>query len=90
MMVFTWGGREWRSLRECCAAAGVSYQKARRLCRHYQRASKDPALAVQWCLDGRVPPSEPRTFKWGQDAERGAERHERFMERVAEAIAGNA
>lgn len=88
MMAFSYGGRDWRSLRECCAAVGVSYQKARRLCRHYVRAGRDPALAIKWCVEGRVPPMEQKSFKWGQDAERGAERHCRFMEKVAGAVAG--
>ena len=54
MKSFIVNGKEYRSMRVCCAELHISYQKVRRLCRHYVRASKDPSLAVRWCLGSEV------------------------------------
>ena len=87
MKVFVYHGFEYRSLSHCCKALKISYQKVRRLCRHYIRASRDPALAVAWCTgETRLSPSEAKTVKYRQDLELAAIRQERFKEKVAEEL----
>ncbi len=66
----------------------VSYSKLRRLCRHYERAHKDPVVACRWILglellDAR---KEPKTLFYKQDLEKSYERHERFLEKVEEEL----
>lgn len=79
MRAFTYNDVEYRSLSECCKELKISYQKVRRLCRHYVRASKDPALAVAWCTgEMRLSALEPKTWKYQQDLEKAAIRQERF------------
>ena len=84
MKSFCYGGIEYRSLAECCRAVKVSYQKVRRLCRHYVRAKQDPALAVSWCTGEVVlTGAEIKTEKYKIDLERGCARQNRFRERNA-------
>lgn len=87
MKSFCYKGVEYRSLAECCKTVEISYQKVRRLCRHYVRAKQDPALAVAWCT-GKVVlmSSEVKTEKYKIDLERGRERKARFRERTAEEL----
>lgn len=87
MKSFCYGGIEYRSLAECCKVVKISYQKVRRLCRHYVRANQDPALAVAWCtgevvLEG----SETKTEKYQIDLARGCGRKVKFRERNAEEL----
>ena len=87
MKSFNYGGIEYRSLAECCKAVKISYQKVRRLCRHYVRASKNPALAVSWCTGEVVLVStETKTEKYKIDLARGCERKIKFRERNAEEL----
>lgn len=82
MRAFVYKGEEYRSLAECCKKLKISYQKVRRLCRHYTRASRDPAFAVAWCTgEMRLSALEPKTFKYAQDLELGAIRRERWLEK---------
>ena len=87
MKSFCYKGVEYRSLAECCKAVKVSYQKVRRLCRHYVRANQDPALAVSWCIGEVVlAGTETKTEKYKIDLARGCERKARFRERNAEEL----
>ena len=82
MRAFIYKQTEFRSLAECCKTLKISYQKVRRLCRHYVRASRDPAYAVAWCTgEQKLSPFEAKTFKYEQDLEKGAERQLRFLEK---------
>ena len=62
-------------------ALKISYSKARRLTRHYIRASKEPVLAVDWIIKGRIPFNEPKTYKYKDDLIVSEERYARFLER---------
>ena len=90
MHSFMYEGVEYRSLHEFCKEKHVSWQKMRRLCRHYERARKDPAVAADWMLaerEGTVNlEKEPRTMQYRQDLERNRERQETFRERVVQRI----
>ena len=87
MKSFCYGGIEYRSLAECCKAVKVSYQKVRRLCRHYVRASKNPALAVSWCTGEVVlAGTETKTEKYKIDLARGCERKAKFRALNAEEL----
>ena len=87
MKSFCYKGVEYRSLAECCKTVEVSYQKVRRLCRHYVRAKQDPALAVSWCTGEMVlAGTETKTEKYKIDLAKGRERKARFRERNAEEL----
>ena len=87
MKSFCYKGVEYRSLAECCKAVKISYQKVRRLCRHYVRAKQDPAVAVSWCTGGVVlADTETKTEKYKLDLARGRERKAKFRERNAEEL----
>ena len=87
MKSFCYMGVEYRSLAECCKAVRISYQKVRRLCRHYVRASQNPALAVSWCTGEAVlAGSETKTEKYKIDLARGCERKAKFRKRTAEEL----
>jgi hypothetical protein len=81
MKSFIYNQVEYRSLRECCKALKISYSKARRLTRHYIRASKEPVLAVDWIIKGKIPFNEPKTYKYKDDLIVSEERYARFLER---------
>ena len=40
----------YKSIKDCCAKLEISYQRVRRLIRHYQRAKDNPAIAIDWVL----------------------------------------
>lgn len=83
MKSFIVNGKEYRSMRVCCEELHISYQKVRRLCRHYVRASKDPALAVRWCLGSEVLHStEQKTWKYRQDLEKSYDRQEKLKDKM--------
>ena len=87
MKSFCYGGVEYRSLAECCKAVKISYQKVRRLCRHYVRAKQNPAVAVSWCTGEVVlADTETKTEKYKIDLARGRERKSKFRERNAEEL----
>ena len=82
MRPFIFDNREFRSLKEFADIYQVSYSKIRRYCRHYLRASKDPAVACEWLLGRKKrSPFETKTFKYAQDLEKGAERNLAYLER---------
>lgn len=82
MKSFIVNGKEYRSMRVACRELKCSYQKVRRLCRHYVRAQKDPAVAFAWCLGTEHKSlTEPKTFKYQQDLEKGSLRQIAFKER---------
>lgn len=89
MRVFEFEGVCYRSMAEACKALSVSNQKMRRLCRHYQRAAKNPAVALAW-LTGKEPmrANEAKTFKYEQDLAKGRERQYVFKARLNHEVAG--
>lgn len=85
MRVINYDGKEYRSMKVLCDALHISNQKLRRLCRHYVRASKNPVVAVRWMMgDEPLSPTEPKTFKYEQDLERGRVRKDEFKARMAD------
>lgn len=87
MRSFTYQGVEYRSLQECCCRLKISYQKVRRLCRHYVRAHHDPVVAVRWCLGVEHRSiNEPKTYLYIQDKEKATERQDKFKEKVKRQI----
>lgn len=88
MRVIEFDGAEYRSLAEACKVLKVSNQKLRRLCRHYVRAAKNPAVALAW-LTGKekLSPSEPKTFKYDQDIAKGRDRQYIFKAKLSGAVA---
>ena len=63
----------------------------RRLCRHYERARKDPAVAAQWMIDAKEGRSvhlelEPRTREYAEDLEKTRERQGPYREWVVQRI----
>lgn len=87
MYSFTYKGCEYRSLKECCDALNISYQKVRRLCRHYVRARTNPQLAIKWSLGIEVRSwNEPKTEHYNQDLQKSRERQWKFKEKIFEQI----
>ena len=87
MRAFIFQGKEYQSLSKACIDLKISYQKARRLCRHYVRANKDPAVALKWMLGfEKLSHFEQKTFKYQQDLECGRERQERFRTNIQEKV----
>lgn len=85
MRVIEYDGQCYRSIGQACKALKISYQKLRRLCRHYRRAAEDPAVAIRWILGiEKMRPDEPKTWKYAQDMERGRERQQDFKARMQE------
>lgn len=83
MKSFVFNGTEYRSLRECCSKLNISYHKARRLCRHYQRASKDPTVAVKWILGiEKKSAFEVKTAMYEHDLILSEERNYKFKDRM--------
>ncbi len=82
MRAIVFNGAEYRSLSKACKELKISYQKLRRLCRHYVRASKNPAVALAWLTgEEKLSVNEPKTYKYSQDLERGLERQTAFKSR---------
>lgn len=50
MRSFIYDGVEYRSIQVFCACKGISYQKMRRIVRHYKKANQDPTIAAKWLL----------------------------------------
>ncbi len=87
MRAFVYKNVEYRSMAQCCKSLQISYQKVRRLCRHYVRASKNPALAVAWCTgEQRLSVFETKTWKYQQDLEKNLERNEKFREKMEKSL----
>lgn len=76
-------GVEYKSVRECCAVLGISYQKVRRLCRWFVRARDNPAVAVAWTLgDECRQANEPHTDSYADDLCKSTLRVERMKDRL--------
>lgn len=87
MHSFVYEGVEYRSLHEFCKEKHVSWQKMRRLCRHYKRAKENPAVAADWVLGKeKLSPGEPKTIFYLQDLERNRDRQEAFRDRAFERV----
>ena len=41
-------GKQYRSVRACCLALNIPYKKVREYIRLYERARRDPSLAIAW------------------------------------------
>lgn len=81
-------GQIYRSLREACHNLRISYQKVKRLCRHFQRAQKNPQLAIEWCLGKEkfIPALEPKTHKYKDDSKLMAQRQQAYKDRCQAVI----
>lgn len=87
MHVLEFNGRVYRSIAAACHELKISYQKVRRLCRHYRRAAADPAVAIRWILGlEEMRADEAKTLKYSQDIERGRERQQDFQARMQERL----
>lgn len=75
MRVIEYEGEVYRSYAEASKALHISNQKLRRLCRHYVRANKNPAVAIDWLLGKeKLKANELKTWKYQQDLERRQDR----------------
>ena len=82
MKSFVFNGIQYRSLKEFCLMFNLSYSKARRLCRHYIRANKDPVVAIKWLLGiEKRSYSEPKTQMYFHDLELSEDRQRDFIEK---------
>lgn len=81
MRSFIYKGQVYRSMAEACYKLSVSYQKVRRLCRHYVKASKDPAVALEWILTGHDPCLELKTYKYQDDYIKSVLRCQNYRDR---------
>lgn len=63
MRGISYEGKQYRSVRACCQELKISYKKVMELCRLYQRAHRDPALAIAWICGSQPfdPKNEPVT-----------------------------
>lgn len=83
MIGISYLGKEYRSVKEACKALHVSYQRVRRLIRHFARAHKDPTVALDWAT-GRVlfrSYAEPKTDAFFRDGALAADRGEKYRAR---------
>lgn len=82
-----YNGTEYRSWRDACSILCVNYNTFRRYCRHYLRAYKNPAVALDWLLGiDKRKAVEPKTVKWSQDYERALDRLYKYQERRSEKL----
>lgn len=90
MKAFDFDGKCYRSMRVFCKQHEVSYQKMRRLCRHYVRAHDDPSVAARWLLGlEQFRNSEPKTFVYQQDLLRAEERNAKFRDKMSRQFVEN-
>lgn len=73
----------YRSLSECCRALGISYARVMRLTRKYDRARRDPSVAVEWILGKRnyEASKEVKTIEGIRDRELARGRQKIFRDR---------
>lgn len=86
MRSFEYNGEIYRSMNEACKALGISYQKVRRICRHYVKASKDPAVAIEWILSKHKLCREQKTWKYVDDLEKTLIRVQRLRDKRQQKI----
>jgi hypothetical protein len=81
-------GQIYRSVREACHNLNISYQKVKRLCRHFKRAEENPRIAIEWCLGKEkfIPTREQKTHKYLDDQRSSTERQQEFKSRCHELI----
>lgn len=81
-------GRTYRSVREACHNLDLSYQKVKRLCRHFKRAEENPRIAIEWCLGKRkfIAELEPKTPKYKGDKELTIRRQQPYRDRCHDLI----
>ena len=81
-------GVQYRSIREACHKLGISYEKVKRLCRHFQRAAENPVIALEWCLNKQkfIPSNEKKTHKYKHDKKSHLERQNAYIERRRDEI----
>ena len=76
MYSFEFEGKKYRSIREACIKLGVSYDRIKRIMRHYRKARYAPKLALAWALKREqfCPDREPKTEIYYKDCELSAQR----------------
>lgn len=81
-------GQIYRSVREACHNLNISYQKVKRLCRHFKRAEENPRIAIEWCLGKEkfIPTLEPKTHKYKDDKELTIRRQQPYRDRCYDMI----
>ena len=84
-------GHLYRSIREVCRKYGISYQKVKRLCRHFRRAAENPRVAIDWCTgkENFSSAHEPKTHKYSDDQKLATERQRVFIRRCQESLLKN-
>ena len=84
-------GHLYRSVREVCHKYDISYQKVKRLCRHFRRAAENPRVAIDWCTgkENFSPAHEPKTHKYSDDQKLATERQRVFIRRCQESLLKN-
>ena len=84
-------GHLYRSIREACRKFDVSYQKVKRLCRHFRRAAENPRIAIDWCTgkENFNPAHEPKTHKYSDDQKLATERQRVVLRRCQESLLKN-
>lgn len=76
----------YESIKDCCAKLEISYQRVRRLIRHYQRAKDNPAIAIDWVLGKQsfISSYERKTDMYFHDLELTKERMIEYKAQKAE------
>ena len=69
MYSFYFAGEKYRSLSDACRKLRISYQKVKRLMRHYERARNAPTTALAWVVGAEDfnPREEAKTEYFEQD-----------------------
>ncbi len=91
MKSFVYDGVEYRSLHVFANENHISYQKLRRLIRHYVSANKDPIVACDWIL-GKKPllvSKELKTKAYYEDLAKAKVRSYKQIERDREVYETN-
>lgn len=76
MRAISYEGQIYASIKDCCAKLKISYQRVRRLIRHYKRARNNPAVAIDWVLGKQllISSHEAKTDMYFHDLELTKER----------------
>lgn len=88
MRSLIYDGVEYRSIQVFCACKGISYQKMRRIVRHYKKANQDPTIAAKWLLEKHIPINEPKTLMYYHDIEQQRSRKTECEADLSEKIDG--
>lgn len=88
MYAVTFAGRKYHSLCDACRNLKISYQKVKRLMRHYEKASHNPAVALAWAcgFEHLDPTRETKTEFYELDRYACKIRKRRYEKRCREVI----